>query len=160
VRHHIRIAYWASFAEFLKAKGSNFRIRRSNKDHWFEFPIGRAGFTISATISIDKKRIGVELYNHNDANKTAFRALSKDKEQIEKDFGEALEWQELPGKKATRIAIFKYDTDPADETQRDAQHNWMLAKMDRFRAVFASRVKALTLNTVIDDSTTEEDQDD
>jgi hypothetical protein len=83
-RHHIRISYWASFSEFLKAKGSNFKIRRLNKDHWFEFPIGRAGFAISATISIDKKRIGVELYNHNDPTKVGFRSLLKDKDQLKK----------------------------------------------------------------------------
>jgi hypothetical protein len=144
-RHHIRLAYWASFSEFLKTKGSTFRIRRSNKDHWFTFPIGRAGFSISATISTDKKRIGVELYNHNDPNKAAFRALYADREIIEKEFGETLDWQELPGKKATRIALFKYDFDPSNEQQRDALHSWMLAKMDRFRQVFAARVKALTL---------------
>ena len=144
-RHHIRIAYWASFAEFLKSNHSTFKIRRSNKDHWFEFPIGRAGFAISATISTDKKRIGVELYNHNDPNKIAFRALLKNKEQIDSEFGEVLDWQELPGKKATRIAIYRYDCDPADEDQREAQHSWMLDKMNRFKNVFASRIRALAL---------------
>ncbi len=144
-RHHIRLAYWASFAEYLKAHGSSFRIRRANKDHWFEFPIGRAGFAISATISTDKQRIGVELYNHNDPNKVAFNALFADKGAIEHEFGEPLEWQELPGKKASRIAIFRQGVDPSDEKQRDEQHTWMLAKMDQFRKVFAGRVRSLVL---------------
>jgi hypothetical protein len=54
---------------------SSFKIRRANKDHWFEFPTGRTGFVISATISTEKKRIGVELYCHRDPDKIAFRTL-------------------------------------------------------------------------------------
>lgn len=147
-RHQVRIAYWASFGEFLKTQGSQFRIRRSNKDHWFSFPIGRAGIVINATISTDKKRIGVELYNHNDPTKIGFEALLTDKEAIEKEFGEPLEWQELSGKKATRIAIFKYNVDPSDVRQYPELHAWMLAKMECFRRVFAARVKALPLGTM------------
>lgn len=124
-RHHIRLSYWASFAEFLKAKGSGFKIRRANKDYWFEFAIGRSGFVISATISTDKQRIGVELYMHGDADKSAFRALFADKEAIEREFGEPLEWQELPTKKASRIAIFRHGVNPADEGKRDDLHAWM-----------------------------------
>ncbi|HEX4384656.1 MAG TPA: DUF4268 domain-containing protein, partial [Myxococcales bacterium] len=84
-RHHIRMAYWASFAEYLSEKKSPFRIRRANKDHWFEFPTGRSGFVISATISTEKKRIGVEFYVHRDPDKVAFRALKAQQEEIERD---------------------------------------------------------------------------
>lgn len=144
-RHHIRLAYWASFSEYLKEKGSTFRIRRPNKDHWFSFGIGKAGFHINATISTDKERVGVELYAPKDIEKTAFHALYAQKATIEKEFGEPLEWQELPGKKATRIAIYKHGVDPSDEKQIAELHTWMLAKMDRFRMVFATRIKSLSL---------------
>ena len=142
-RHHVRLAYWASFSEFLKSKESTFRIRRANKDHWFEFAIGRSGIVISATISTDKERIGVELYNHNDADKSAFNALHAQKDAIEQEFGEPLDWQELPTKKASRIVVYKNGVDPSDEKQYPELHAWMLMKMDRFRMVFAARVRAL-----------------
>jgi Domain of unknown function (DUF4268) len=145
-RHRVRLAYWASFAEYLKEKGSTFRIRRPNKDHWFSFAIGRSGFVISATISTDKQRIGVELFILNDVEKAAFHSLLAEKQAIETEFGEALEWQELPGKKGSRIALFKLDVDPSDEKQYPELHAWMLAKMDRFKKVFAARVKSLSLN--------------
>lgn len=145
-RHHIRLAYWASFADYLKEKGSTFHIRRANKDHWFSFGIGRAGFVISGTISSDKERVGVELYNHRDVEKAAFRALLTQKETIEKEFGEPLEWQELPGKKATRIALYKLGVDPSDKKQYPELHAWMLTKLDRFRKVFAGRIKSLSIS--------------
>jgi hypothetical protein len=98
----------------------------------------------------DKQRIGVELYNHNDPNKVAFNALRADKDAIEQEFGEPLEWQELPGKKATRIAVFRHGVDPSDEKQRGEQQAWMLAKMNQFRNVFADRVRGLILAPAID----------
>jgi hypothetical protein len=87
----------------------------------------------------------VELYAHNDVNKAAFRALYAQKEDIEREMGEQLEWQELPEKKAIRIVLFKHDVDPADENQYPEINAWMLAKLQRFRDVFGPRVKALSL---------------
>jgi len=146
-RHKIRLAYWASFADYLKEHGSAFKIARPNKDHWKWFSIGRAGFGISATISTDKQRAGVELYVVHDVNKAAFRALVAQKDAVEKEIGEPLEWQELPGKKASRIALYKHDVDPSDEKQYPEIHAWMLAKMDCFKKAFAGRVKALSLGS-------------
>src|SRR5262249_897875 len=40
--HRIRSAYWAAFGEYLKEKGSTFKIKRVNTDSWFWFAIGRA----------------------------------------------------------------------------------------------------------------------
>src|SRR6185437_16017903 len=146
-RHHIRLAYWASFAEYLKQAGSNFRITRPNKDHWKWFSIGRSGFGLSVTISTEKDRAGVELYITNDVDKVAFNGLQAQMVEIEKEFGEPLDWQELPGRKASRIALFKYNADPSDKSQYPALHTWMLAKMDRFKKVFAARVKNLSLSS-------------
>jgi hypothetical protein len=149
-RHKIRLAYWASFAEHLKEHGSSFKIARPNKDHWKWFSIGRAGFGISATISTDKKRAGVELYVVHDVNKAAFRALLLEKDAVEKEIGEPLEWQELPGKKASRIALYKQGVDPSDEKQYPEIQAWMLSKMEAFKKTFAGRVKALTLSPLPD----------
>lgn len=142
-RHQVRIAYWASFSEYLKSRNSHFKIRRSNKDHWFEFPIGRSGTAITASISTDKKRLGVELYNHRDSDKAIYRALLGDRHAIESEFGQALDWQELVGKKASRIAIYRLSSNPADVSEYDILHSWMLEQMNRFRDVFGNRVRAL-----------------
>src|SRR5262249_50998614 len=87
----------------------------------------------------------VELYAPNDVNKAAFKALYAQKENIEREIGEQLEWEELPGKKAIRIVVFKHDVDPADENQYPEINAWMLAKLQRFRDVFGPPVKALAL---------------
>jgi hypothetical protein len=101
-------------------------------------------------MSTEKHRVGVELYISNDPGKTAFRALFAHKEEIEAQFGEPLEWQELPGRKASRIVIFKTGVDPAQEAQYPELHRWMLEKMERFRLVFAPRVRELSTDAVLD----------
>ena len=145
-RHRIRQAYWTALAEYLKANKSTFTIRRPGKDHWHSFSAGRSGVVISDTIYTKKKRLGVELYFHNDPMKAGIRQLAADKAAIEAEFGEPLEWQELPTKKASRIAIFRDGFDPADLATFPAQHAWMLSRMETFRRVFGARVKALNLN--------------
>jgi hypothetical protein len=99
-RHRVRLAYWASFGEYLREKKSAFQIRGPNKDGWKWFAIGRAGFGINAVMSTEKRRVGVELYI-SDSSKLAFRALLAQKDAAETQFGEPLEWQELPGRKAS-----------------------------------------------------------
>ena len=147
----IRLAYWRSFAEYLEQQRSAFHIRRPCKDHWFSFGIGSSKFHINATVSTDKQRISVELYNSNDPAKTAFRALEAQKAEIEKEFGEPLSWEELAGKKATRIAAYKYGVNPSDEKQYPDLHAWMLTKMDRIKQVFGRRVRTLPAGSAATD---------
>jgi hypothetical protein len=146
-RHHVRIAYWASFAEFLKTRNSAFVIRRPNKDHWFSFSAGRSGVSISATISIKNEgRAGVELYFHRDPLKRGIRQLAAQREAIEREFGEPLEWQELPNKKASRIVVYRTNVDPSDQSNYLELHQWMLARMEKFRQVFGPRLRSLNLD--------------
>jgi len=144
-RHQVRLAFWSAFAQYLRDHDRSFVIRRENRDHWYEFPIGRSGIVISDTISTQKKRVGVELYLSRDPFKSGIRQLAGDRERIEAEFGATLDWQELPNKRASRIAHFLPDVDPADAGQYPVLHAWMLDNMQRFRRVFAGRVKDLDL---------------
>lgn len=95
---------------------------------------------------INRKKIGVELYILNDPFKTVFRALEQDRAEIEREIGSTLSWQELPGKQASRIALYKTDVDVTDEDSYPAIHIWMLENLQRFRAAFKPRVKDLDLD--------------
>lgn len=145
-RHRIRLAYWTSYSEYLKEHKSSFRLRTPGKAHWKWFSIGRSGFGINATISVELNRAGVELYADRDNDKVAFRTLFAQRAEIEKIIGEPLEWQELPGKKASRIVLYKHGVDPSDEKQYPEIHAWMLAKMEAFKKAFADRVRVLLLD--------------
>ena len=143
VRHRIRVEYWKSFAQHLVESRSSFSIRREVRDHWFEFPLGRSGAVISATINMRPQRAGVELYLSRDAAKLAIHALAEEKETIEREIGSSLEWQQLPNKRASRIRLVRTDLNPSDAQAYPELHIWMLDQMERFRRTFISRVRAL-----------------
>lgn len=144
-RQKARLAYWASFAEYLQARNAPFSIRRAVKDYWYNFPIGRAGFSIVCTISTTQGWVGVELTIHRDDRKAGIRQLAREKAGIEREFGEALEWEELPGRRASRISVHRENVDPADPANFPAIHEWMLERMMRFRRVFSARIRLVDL---------------
>ena len=73
-----------------------------------------------------KKEVRVELYfsrNSADENAFAFERLLEKKDEIEKVFGETLDWQPLAGKKACRICLGK-DFDGYDQQNWEAMIHW------------------------------------
>jgi len=157
-RHKVRLAYWASFADFLQSHGSRFKIRRPIKMSYCDFRIGKAGVVISTTISTEKRRAGVSLYFQNDPQKLAIGQLRNEEETITSDFGEPLEWRELHGKKASAISLYLNDVDPSDSKSYAKIQEWMLDRMDRFERVFAKRVKSLVTDVGEDVDAEESDR--
>ncbi len=69
--------------------------------------------------------------------------LKKQQEEIEKEFGEPLEWDELPKHKSSRISIHKSNTDPTDEADWKNQHEWFKPRLELFYKVFYPKIKEL-----------------
>jgi hypothetical protein len=109
------------------------------------FALGRAGFSLGAVISTQKRWIQVETYLDIENALAYFRCLEKEKDAIQQEVGCALDWQELPGKKAKRIALRRYDSDPTDRENWAVQHQWLAEKLEAFYKAFSPRIKALDL---------------
>jgi hypothetical protein len=140
-RHKIRLAYWASFAEFLRVQAAPFSIRRPIKMSYCDFRIRKRGVVISTSISTEKRRAGVSLYFQSDPMKLAINRLRAELKAIEREFGEKLEWRDMAGKKASAIATYQFDVDPRDPAAYLEIHRWMLDRMQRFERVFVPRLK-------------------
>jgi hypothetical protein len=136
--------YWAGFDTFLVERQSSFRVRRTYKDYWCGFLIGRSGIQFAATASVKNQTIGVELYIQRPDGKSIFHSLLAEKAAIEVVVGEALEWQELPGKTASRIVKYR-PANPENELSRPDQYVWMADLLEKFREAFYERVKGLNV---------------
>ena len=66
----------------------------------------------------------------------------KNKDQIEKEFGEKLEWEPLPKKIASRIALYR-SGDLYKQEEWDEYSNWIIEKLLRFHEVFSKRLSNL-----------------
>jgi Domain of unknown function (DUF4268) len=145
--------YWNSFREFCAAEAPSFRLSAAWARPWWPTRIGRTGFNINGTIRREQRQILVELYIQlrGQAPKIAFRTLQSEKEEIERELGYPLSWEELPTRQATRIAVYKDNADVADRGSWPEQHRWMLDRMLDFRRVFTRRVRELDVEPYDDD---------
>jgi Domain of unknown function (DUF4268) len=154
-RHRIRLAYWQSFAEFLKKQHSSFKINRAIRTGVYQFPM-HPGFRILARVSIGKQLVSIGLAISRDPDRSKFRALLAQRAAIEKEFGEALVWDEKFGTKRSLTSVTRHSVDIANSEQYESIHRWMLDRMDRFSSAFGARIVGLPLNSEQDEDSSED----
>ncbi|HCR86086.1 MAG TPA: DUF4268 domain-containing protein [Alphaproteobacteria bacterium] len=135
--------FWTKFSEYLKETGSKMKPQRPGYQHWLTFTVGRSYFHINALLSTREERIGVDLYlGEPEYAKHFFNILKEDKEKIEAEIGSALDWKELPEKRASRI-ILTSDMNPSDESNWSSQFKWLKDTLEKFDSAFRNRIKNL-----------------
>ena len=81
----------------------------------------------------NRNAVSVELYISDD--KSIFQHLFQHKDEIEAEIGFALDWRELPDKKASRILIEKpVNLDDHDEWH--SQFDWIIDTCIKFKKAF------------------------
>ena len=113
-----RLEYWQAFNDyaFRNAGFSKlFNKRKPTTDHWMDFSIGSSACRMGVTQIQKRNAIGVELYINDD--KELFRSLFAHKNEVESAMGMALDWKELPERKASRIVVEK-------KVQLDNRDDW------------------------------------
>src|SRR5690606_27148984 len=88
--------------------------RKPQFQSWMAYPVGRSEFNISAVMVRPKREVRAELYISCESAKAFFGLLEEQKDDIERDIGYPLDWEALPDKRDSRIAIRLPDVDPED----------------------------------------------
>jgi hypothetical protein len=86
------------------------------------------------TINIRNNLMTCELYIND--SKEFYRKLFNDRNAIEKKLGEALQWNELPSKKASRIKLIR-SSDVTNQDNWIEYFEWMKDKAEAFDKVFS-----------------------
>jgi len=136
------LEYWSGLHDYLVQNEKMIRPPKPLPQQWLTFGVGRAGFYLNAVFQREQRRIRVELII-NGADKAAFRALEVSQDDIARDFGFSLAWDEMPGRKSSRIALYRDDVDMADRNTWADQFRWYAEQVKNFRRVFTSRIRAL-----------------
>jgi hypothetical protein len=135
--------YWTELRELLLKRKSSVKPQKPQAQHWTNFGVGRSCFSLFASVNTQKGFIQVGMSCTGPSAKPHFKLLLADKESIEQAAGMQLEWEELPNRKESKVAIRRNGVDPTNRSDWPAQHVWLADVLDTFHRVFAPRVKEL-----------------
>lgn len=130
--------FWNALKEYAKENNSALRFHKSNPQHWLNTSIGSSNAHISLSINSRENLFGVELWISD--NKELYTKLFAQKETIEEELGEKLEWMELPNKKASRIKV-SCGGDFSKQENWESDFWWILKTAEKFKDVFPKYLK-------------------
>jgi hypothetical protein len=139
----LQFDYWSALRALMDDRGGLVRPKSPRPQHWMTFAIGSSKSHLAAYVNTREASIGVELTVGGANAKQNFRALLRHKEDIEKEIGSPLEWEENPEKKSSYIALIRDDFDPTDRETWQEQHDWIFQQLQLFHRAFAQRVRDL-----------------
>lgn len=139
----LQLKFWSALAAKLAKEAPNIRVQKPRPQHWYSTSIGRALFNISATANTRDGILGVELYLGGDEAKDHFTKLLLQKEDVEKQLGFELDWQELPDAKACRVATWYPDAPLEDLERWDEYTKWVMERLVAMEKVLRPIVKHL-----------------
>ncbi|OGP59320.1 MAG: hypothetical protein A2V67_15800 [Deltaproteobacteria bacterium RBG_13_61_14] len=138
------LKFWTAFKDICSSQGTLLSLRKPKAQHWFSMAVGRGKFSLSLTASVQKKRVGCEIYMRGKNAKTAFKLLEKDRKTVEAVTG-PLDWQELPDGQDCRIFLAHPDADISNQANWPKEFEWLKEKAELFHKVFSPIIKRLPI---------------
>ena len=145
-REKQNVRYWNDFCDELKSRGSQFQFQfpTYREAHYIKFRIEKkCGVMVRQVIKPKPGELSVVFYIQGSNAITFFDALKEQQAEIEKEFGESLEWWGNIRSGEQRLGLIKVDVNPADETDWPNQHEWLATKLEKVNEVFRPRIVAL-----------------
>lgn len=143
--------YWSTLREVLIKRKSVLKPQKPLPQHWTNFAVGRSHFGLHARVNTQKQVIAVGMSCYGTDAKPHFHLLAEDKDTIEREIGDELEWEELPNRKESKVTLERA-ADPTNRTDWSKQHEWLADTLERFHRVFSTRVKTLDVADYTGDS--------
>jgi hypothetical protein len=140
----LQLEYWSALSGVLKQAHSPVKPQKPLAQHWTNFALGKSNVYLVAVVNTVDAKIGVHVALVGDTGKTYYSQLLQEKTAIENEFGQALEWRELPGRKESQVGLI-LSADPTTRAEWPVQHQWLKTTLEKMHVVFAPRAKALQL---------------
>jgi len=142
-RYGVRKKYWQQLLPLLNGTDLYANVNPS-KDHWLSAGAGIGG--LNYIFVITKSHVRIELgisTSSKDKNKLYFKKLFKNKEAIEEAFGSALEWEELPENKMSRIRIEEQGVNLYNESDWERMNAFIVSNLPKFENALQPYIKNL-----------------
>jgi len=138
--------FFQDLIDELRTKHKFTNVKAAQPQSWYSFSSGFTGIFYSACFARGE-RVRTDIYidtGKAEDNKSFFRELEKQKQEIEKEVGASLEWEILENKRASRIALYRQGSINDDETTLKEIKDWCIDQLLKFKEVFEKRLKTAT----------------
>ena len=136
----LRLKFWTGFRDVMERNKGNVKPTSPQKSHWMSFSIGRSGFHLNALVGIQKSQIAVQLIMNGQLAEAHYRLLLQQKDEVEREIGQPLEWRELPDNKQKQVNLRLEDCDVENEQRWGDFHTWLYEYLEKFHAAFHKRI--------------------
>jgi hypothetical protein len=136
--------YFQQLIDELREKHKFTGARVGQPQSWYSFSSGFSGIHYSSSFA-QGEQVRVEIYidqGDGQKNKRLFDQLLAEKETIEKEFGEAIDWQRLDNRRACRIAAYRPGSIDADPATLQEIRSWTIERLLKLKRVFGKRLKS------------------
>lgn len=149
----MQLDFWTGFREYAERHAKRFRPLNPMPQTWMPIAIGRVGFNLAAVASTwnsvtknaDSHELRAEFVITHELGAEALARLLQQRQDIERELGEALEWYSAEGVKQRRVYL-RRDADLDNKAHWPEYFAWLTERVDRLHAAFQGRVKALDLD--------------
>lgn len=143
-RHRIRLAFWEMALEaFRNSECDLYNNINPSKDHWLNAGSGISGMPFGLVFLTKAARVEfVMTRGDSKVNTFAFEQLYKQKDQIEKRFGDTLTWHRLENKKSCRID-YELEVEGYNRENWPEIIKWMVKRMIALQAAMNEPLKQL-----------------
>lgn len=141
--NELYISFFQKLLDELREKYRFTNARTGQPQSWYSFTSGNRGCTYGCSFARNSK-VRAEVYidtTSQEVNKEIFRTFEKQRSDLEKLFGEELTFEELPAKRASRIAIYRDGDIWTDSQTLEEIRNWCIEKLLKFKQVFTDKLK-------------------
>lgn len=132
------LQFWTRYLERMNKEHPEWpQSRNPTSSSWMNFTSPIKGIQLNPSFA-QGARLRHEIYidtRDADRNTEIFDYLSQQKDAIEAEYGGPLDWEELPTKKACRIANYRENADVVNVGQHEEHITWLLEEGVRLRRV-------------------------
>lgn len=136
----LQLRFWTEFQKKVQGSGRQLRCPAPKAQSWLMFGSGSSAHPLVAVASQNRTAVYIAIKGSN--RQTDFEKLLAQKEPIEKEFGQVLEWKLLPERKESQIFL-GHEGKLTDAATWPSTHDWMLDSLLRMQKVLGPRIAEL-----------------
>lgn len=136
-RYKLRRAFWTEAIPQLASKAGIYQNVSPTKDNWIVGASGHSGIGFNSVILLNGVRAEIMIAKSSaNENKAIFNELLALREQLEKEYGRALDWDILENKVASRISISMGDVNLHDKDDWQKIIDFLVENISKLVQVF------------------------